>query len=516
MNRWLLGCAAGGCFVTFVGCSPAVSSVRESEVDSKSPEFKSFVALHSPGAETQNVINPAQFPDKHIIDAQPVVTPPIANPAGYCDLTDKEVKKYKENGIDVEETIFYFGKKIDPTLLRKIPPEEVKNLAYFYQNMKKNLTVVPPGTEIPTEVAVQNYSYTDLAQVDFTYEFENVGDEAKAAGKERIYRWTARRTLFKNRNWGMFGSLLPVSVSDYMPGPTVKFPHDEWYTFSSYGFEGLVVYEWKNPRPIIDVQSLLAAFAREEDPERMADIMKKNPSYWNLKPEFGGGTCPQMIAYATGNKELLDLADKNGANIKTKSEFGMTLMHFAAQAWTPGVVERVLKQGSDINARDWQGWTPFHYAAATPIYQNIDDLLKNGADMHIPDITNRTPVITSTLLMNDPAVDYLVKRGGKINNVHIRDGSGLFTAIQGNIPMAKKLLELGYPVETKHLTSGGTLLIEAARYAQLPVIEVLLDNGANQKAVDNEGEDFFEAYRKSNTLRSDKALQELLKRRKGS
>ena len=68
-------------------------------------------------------------------------------------------------------------------------------------------------------------------------------------------------------------------------------------------------------------------------------------------------------------------------------------LHFAAGFNKPDVVALLLDEGADIKARTDFGWTPLHYAtifSATP--EVITLLLDRGADVHARDQDERTPL----------------------------------------------------------------------------------------------------------------------------
>lgn len=489
------------------GCS-AEDSVTENNhsVDKQSAPTVSYTG--------RPVIDPSQHPDKQFLVDYTPNDFPIDQPHDYCNPTQVEIKKYKEDGIDVEETITYYGPKIDQDILVKFTEDELNYVGYYFQQFEGNLTNEPERELFPLKVAVQNYSLDEIAQVDFTYYFKNVGTEAKATTGEKIYKWTACRTLFLNLNYGMYGPLLPCGISDRMPAGVVKFPRNEWYPFSLYTFDRIAVYRRKKPLPITDTQSLLSSFGKEEDLDKAVELMVKNPEYWNLKPKFGGGTTPQMVAYLTGNSGLMKLADENGADVHSKNLFGMTYMHFGAQAWGGKALASLVERGVELTPRDWLGRTPFHYAAAVPITQNIDSLVRLGADINSVDKRGMTPTSEASLLFNATSVDYLVKNGGNINNVYLSGGEPLFAVIGGNPVMAKTFLQLGYPVETRDLMTGGSLLVEAGRMGNIDRIELLLDAGANPKTKDAQGQDFISAFKKNNHPLAFQSLLEFLENRK--
>jgi ankyrin repeat protein len=85
------------------------------------------------------------------------------------------------------------------------------------------------------------------------------------------------------------------------------------------------------------------------------------------------------------------LADA-GANLMSKNEGNVTLLHFAAMAGATKSIKWLLDQGLDINAIDCTGGTPLFDAITKPSLEGVKILVEHGADLHIKNNKGETPI----------------------------------------------------------------------------------------------------------------------------
>jgi ankyrin repeat protein len=447
-----------------------------------------------------------KYPDKHFIVQQPGPVANVPMPAGVCSVTSTEKRTVTENGQKIEETIYYYGEKIDPELLNLVPVTDMQNIGFYEQTITDKTDFSQDIQPRRTVVSLANYTDQVIPQVDFIYSFINKDGKS--------YRFIARRSLFNNRDWGLFGSLLPLSVVDGMPGPVLLWPNKEWYTSTEAGWDRVRIYHWRKPQPVTNVQSLIPEMISQEKIEDVPTLMKNHPDYWNLKATYGGGTTPQMIAFVLGNKTLNELAFKHGATMDMKNDYGMGIMHFAARSWDSGTIDRLIALGGDVRAVDLDRNTPLHMASTMLIMENLEALLKHKADPNAVSQYGHTPTTLAVKVGQPLLFSRLIKAGGRIDNVYNAAGDPVIVAMGRNMDVVKELLNSGYPIEQKSVRTGGTLLVEASRYGQFEFVGELLDRGANRQAKDNFGADFLESAKESNTLGTNRFLLEYLEKRK--
>ena len=84
---------------------------------------------------------------------------------------------------------------------------------------------------------------------------------------------------------------------------------------------------------------------------------------WIKKKDSGDGFCALHYASFKGNTDICDILIVNGANIQAKNNFGINMIHVAAQGDMPISIYYFKKRGLDLRSRDNRGSTPLHWAA---------------------------------------------------------------------------------------------------------------------------------------------------------
>jgi ankyrin repeat protein len=202
------------------------------------------------------------------------------------------------------------------------------------------------------------------------------------------------------------------------------------------------------------------------------------------------------------------------------------------------MMQLLISKGADVNAasidRDYQrhvtaegrpksldsgGFTPLLYAARENCIACVDVLLKNNADIDLPDPDGVSPLLLAIMNANWDLAKQLIDAGADVNQWDIFGESPLFTAVDQRtridggrasidplnkttgLAIVKLLLERGadsnMPLFFKpaHLrgaggggdvrsgaatsTRGSTPLIRAVNNADLEVVKILLDHGAD-------------------------------------
>ena len=120
--------------------------------------------------------------------------------------------------------------------------------------------------------------------------------------------------------------------------------------------------------------------------------------------------------------------------------------------------------------------------------QALQTLLSRGADPNQKDAGGLTALILSTRTGTVPAVETLLRHGADPN---LRGGvngwTPLMHAIHKNQPgAAHALLDGGAQVDSRG-RSGETALMMAAGYGYTPLVELLLERGANPRAATPDG-----------------------------
>jgi len=253
---------------------------------------------------------------------------------------------------------------------------------------------------------------------------------------------------------------------------------------------------------------------------------------------YGAGESPLMLAARTGSITAVKLLIDRGANVNGADEFkGYTPLLFAATENQPEIAKLLIERGADINARSRRfefgelksasggalmeraegGMTALQYAAREGNIEVGKVLLAAGGDVNAPEPQHKfTPLLIAIYNGKYDFASLLIDHGANVN-----DGS-LYMAIElrnmdtySNRPnppetdrtltatdIVKMLLAHGADANlvsdktppqiqtqgTVTVPAGATAFYRAVKAADLPVMRMLLDKGANPSlAIKNGG-----------------------------
>lgn len=195
-----------------------------------------------------------------------------------------------------------------------------------------------------------------------------------------------------------------------------------------------------------------------------------------------------LVAIDSGHEELALFLIAQGADVK-QSGAGRTPVHSAVQRQMPRVVEALLDKGADINARiskpmpllsryigqqagldtDVVGATPFWLAAEYSDVPMMRLLAKRGADTRLTTVDGTTP------LMAAAGIDF-IEGQDRYGRRWFQD-STMPLQLQA-IEATKLALELNNEINAVN-RNGQTALHGAAYMGCLPLIQILIEKGAN-------------------------------------
>jgi cytohesin len=224
-----------------------------------------------------------------------------------------------------------------------------------------------------------------------------------------------------------------------------------------------------------------------------------------------GGSTPLHYAVITNRKDLVDLLLAKGADLRAKDRAGATVLHLAANRGyeelfvdllgrfgevdvadsagaTPldeacwrgqaGIVKILLARGA--NAKRTQpktGLQPLHVAAQKGASEVVSLLLAAGADGNAPDKDGERAMDVALRMRFVAVADALLAGGATLTDPQKRLGVAVTS---GHAEMIGWLLKHGARV-------GPTMLHDAALKGHLESMQVLLENGADVKALNPDG-----------------------------
>jgi len=96
---------------------------------------------------------------------------------------------------------------------------------------------------------------------------------------------------------------------------------------------------------------------------RSQKIVPDRIAAWINQKDSGDGFTALHFASFKGNPELCELLIEGGADIYAKNNFGINMLHVAAQGDQPISIYFFKLRGLDLRSRDNRGSTPLHWAA---------------------------------------------------------------------------------------------------------------------------------------------------------
>jgi uncharacterized protein len=248
-------------------------------------------------------------------------------------------------------------------------------------------------------------------------------------------------------------------------------------------------------------------------------------------PNADGQTALLLVA-RTGNVDAAKLLVDHGAKVDAKEKWGgQTPLMWASARRHPQMMQFLISKGADINARsidrDYQrhvtaegrpksmdsgGFTPLHYAARENCLACVKVLVDNKADLNLQDPDGVSPLLVAILNSNWDLAKQLIEAGADVNEWDMYGEAPLFSAVglrnQANgghgsidplnetngMAVVRMLLDRGAnpnmqlffrPANVKGSTNtrGSTPLIRAATNADLEVVKLLLQKGADAKLI---------------------------------
>lgn len=209
----------------------------------------------------------------------------------------------------------------------------------------------------------------------------------------------------------------------------------------------------------------------------------------DLRTTSGDGQTVLHRAAANANPAVAALLLDRGADIAAKNLYGQSALHTAA-LWNenPAVVELLLDRGADPNALENGGQTALHLTAGNGNPAVAQLLLDRGADPSVRGFTDRTPLDTAAQHGALALATLLLDRGADPNAKGYSGWTALHHATGRPAPaVAELLLDRGAEIDARD-GSGRTPLDLAARSPARPgaaaLVELLLARGASREGFD--------------------------------
>jgi ankyrin repeat protein len=190
------------------------------------------------------------------------------------------------------------------------------------------------------------------------------------------------------------------------------------------------------------------------------------------------GTTALHWAVRQDDLATADLLIQAGADVRVANRYGVTPLALAATNGNRAMIERLLRAGADPNAATPAGETALMTTARTGKEDAVRLLLDRGADVNARESFRGQTALMWAVLENHPSVvKLLLARGADIN------ARTLVRAIKGEYQPARVGGASGNGIVRQRalptLEGGMTPLLFAVREANLEMVRLLLDSGAD-------------------------------------
>jgi uncharacterized protein len=159
---------------------------------------------------------------------------------------------------------------------------------------------------------------------------------------------------------------------------------------------------------------------------------------------------------------------------------GMTALHWAAYQDDLESVELLLHGGANVKAANRYGITPLSLAITNADSAMVETLLQAGADPNTTLPGGETALMTAARVGTLASVKALIARGATVDSKDEKHGQTalMWAAAEGHAPVVEMLIEVGADFKAR-LASGMTPLLFAVREGRGDVVRVLLKAGAD-------------------------------------
>lgn len=209
-------------------------------------------------------------------------------------------------------------------------------------------------------------------------------------------------------------------------------------------------------------------------------------------PAGAGGLARFLAACASGEQSArgveriaLGLLDR-GADPFAPAPSGDPALALAVRLGWSRLAARLVACGVDLEARDSRGMSALHLAAALGRESALRDLVAHGATPDARAADGQTPLGIALAAGRRDLADWLDWRGWPLPKRALQPADLPAAAIVGDADAVRRLLDLGFPVDTPD-AQGCSALLRAAGGGHVAVVEQLLARGADPQRAAHTG-----------------------------
>lgn len=178
-----------------------------------------------------------------------------------------------------------------------------------------------------------------------------------------------------------------------------------------------------------------------------------------------------------------------GADVQALDKERSTPLHYAAMSPRPDLARAILETGAKVNAQNSAGLTPLHNAALFASPETVAYLLEQGAEPEGRSALLGVPPLLMAVTRGDLRnVETLLAHRADVNALGPNGETALARAATlGATEVARLLIDRGARVAVRFAKVNHTPLHAAAAHGFVPMMQLLLEHGADPDAKDSTG-----------------------------
>ncbi len=226
-----------------------------------------------------------------------------------------------------------------------------------------------------------------------------------------------------------------------------------------------------------------------------------------IEPHPKDLTITQAIT-GRGRKEnrIFNAVRAGATDVEATNKAGQTALHYAVLNGEAEIVHLLLERGANVNARDNDGIVPLHYAIEDVGLSRL--LLLKGADFAAKDARKRMP-LHYAYDAKATQTRHLLELWAEVKQGKTQSNDALRVALKLPTHKVERILDavaVGADDVTATDKAGRTALHWAAQAGEADLVKMLLDKGADAKALDGAGNTPFDLARQNSQVEVESVL----------
>ncbi len=248
---------------------------------------------------------------------------------------------------------------------------------------------------------------------------------------------------------------------------------------------------------IFDFQGNVVAWKKPSDPWSLALESGDLAAFRQMRgsrdinePDTGFPQTPLMKAACNGWEQIAAELIQTGAKLDLADKNGDTALHYTAQFTQPRVMKLLLDAGAKTDLQDKWSQTPLTMAASEHDWGSFRMLMEKNADMNLATPHGGTALHYAAGHGDLAMVKALIARGANVNRTTKDSGdTPLIAACRdwAHSYIVSPLLSAGADVNARDKKGRTALHFAVDPLLNIPLVELLLEKGANPAQADNFG-----------------------------